>query len=148
MELRTRPKSDYLHKASFEDLYILTEHWKSDIEFYRDESRFLRILVDKYFIWLIKDGNIEKVQLLSNKLSKIIEQKKGLYNKLNLHLKHLEELIDNPFSHDENVFRDDHEKLENELTEFIRNFKAIKKEVFSMTEHVIEDEKLHHLLTF
>ncbi len=83
MELRVRPKSDYLHKASFEDLYILTEDWKSDIEFYRDESRFLRTLVDKYFIFMIKDGNISKVQSLSNKLSKSVEQKKEIYEKIN-----------------------------------------------------------------
>lgn len=147
MELRIRPKSDYLHKASWEDLYLLTEHWKSDIEFYRDESRFLRTLVDKYFIWLIEDGNIQMVQLLSNKLSKIITQKKAIYDKLNKHLNHLEELIENPFSHDSTKFRNEHSKLEDEFTVFVKNFKVIKKEIFAMTKHVIEDEKLHHLLT-
>lgn len=147
MELRIRPKSDYLHNASCEDLYLLTEFWKSEIEFYRIESRFLRMLVDKYFIWLIKDGNIEKVQSLSNKLSKITKHKKELFEKMNLHLKHLEELIENPFSHDETEFRDEHSKLEDEFTEFVKNFKTVKQEIFVSAEHVIEDEKLHHLLT-
>ncbi len=147
MELRIRPKSDYLHKASFENLYILTEHWKSDIDFYRDELRFLHTLIDKYFIWMIKEGNISKVQSLSNKLSKIIDQKKELFNTINKHLLHLEELIENSFSHDEKMFRDEHEILEDEFTEFVKNFKVLKKEIFAITEHVIEDEKLQYLLT-
>ncbi len=147
MELTLRPKSDYLHKVNTEELYVITEHWKSDIEFYRDESRFLRNLVSKYFIWLIKDGNIDKVQALSSKLSKTIKEKKEFYNKIIKHFAHLEELIENPFSHDEMKIRDEHEILENQFSEFVKNFKALKREIFKVTEHVIEEEKLKHLIS-
>jgi len=60
MELKAKADRSYLANSSWQDLYARTEHWKSDIEFYRDESRFLRTLIDKYFIWLIKDGNSPK----------------------------------------------------------------------------------------
>ena len=36
------------------ELYILTKHWKSDLEFYKDDLRFLHNLVDKYLIWITK----------------------------------------------------------------------------------------------
>jgi hypothetical protein len=146
MKLRIRPKSDFLHKASVEQLYILTEHWKSDIEFYGDESRFLHRLINKYFIWLIKDGNINNVQYLSNKLDKMIKQKKEIYKRINKHLRHFEEIIGNSFSHDENKFRDEHEILEDQISEFVKGFWKLKKEIFSVTEHVIEEEKIKHLI--
>ena len=147
MELKAKADRSYLANSSWQDLYARTEHWKSDIEFYRDESRFLRTLIDKYFIWLIKDGNIAKVQSLSNELSKTVLLKKEVYNKITKHLMHIEELMENPFSHDENKVKDEHLIIEDEFAEFVKKFKLLKREIFATTEHVIEDEKGRHLLT-
>ena len=67
-ELRLRPKSDYLHTAAFEELYVLGEHWQSVMEFYHLELDFLKKLIDKYFIWLLKDEHIAKVQVIVNEI--------------------------------------------------------------------------------
>ncbi len=147
MELKTKAKNNYLLHSSSEDLYARTEHWKSDVEFYRDESRFLRTLIDKYFIWLIEDGNILKVQSLSNELTQIIQLKKELYKNITKHLMHLEELIENPFSQNEQKVKNEHLIIEDEFAEFVKKFKLLKREIFAITEHVIEDEKVRHLLT-
>jgi hypothetical protein len=147
METKIKSKSEYLYNASWEDLYFSTEQWKSDIEFYRDETMFLRNLINKYFILLIEDGNIEKVQNISNKLSIAIKKKKNIYKLINKHLVHIEELIENAFSHDEKKFRDEHLNISDQISEFVKNFKMLKREIFILTEHVIENEKIKHLLT-
>jgi len=38
---RNRPKYNYIHEADWQQLIILTEHWKSDLLFYKDDIRFL-----------------------------------------------------------------------------------------------------------
>jgi hypothetical protein len=80
MELRIRPKSDYIGTANWQQLYALTEHWKSDMEFYKYEIQFLKQLINKYFIWLVEDERINKIRVLVNILRGMeIVQQKRLY---------------------------------------------------------------------
>lgn len=146
MEMRIRPKSDYLHKSSWEELYVLTKHWQSDLDFYRDEIRFLSDLMGKYFMWLVADDNIKHVNSLTKQLSDLGRNKEEIARQVKQHLKHLEALMENAFSQDEQKFRKEHEDLEDRLTGFIWNYKVLKKEIFKTTEKVIEEEKLNRLL--
>lgn len=147
MNLRIRPKSDYLQQAEWSELYVLAKHWQSDMEFYRDELRFLRGLVDKYFIWLIRDENIAQVQDMTGKLSEAGQNHEQLHERLKEHLKLLEGLISKSSNIDKVDFRKKHIELEDRITDFFKAFRSLKKEVFAMTEHVVSEEKLKHLLT-
>ncbi len=146
-ELRIRPNNDYLHTATWQELYVLGEHWQSDIAFYKDELRFLHHLVNKYFIWLLKDEPIQKVQTMAINIEKANKEAKRLDEKITRHLRHLGLLMENVFSHDEEQFRIDHARLEKELVEFNNTSRQVKKEVFAITEHMMASEKLQHLLS-
>lgn len=146
-ELRFRPKSDYLHTASWDQLYVLTEHWLTDMGFYNDEIRFLENLIDKYFMWLLDDQKIDNVQTLLRQLETTSKTRDALEQDIRKHLQHIEELKENAFSHDEQEYRDGQENLEEELMKFIHTFKQIKKEVFAATEEIMESEKLRNILT-
>lgn len=145
-DLSIRPKSDYLHTADWQQLYVLTEHWQKDMEFYKDELRFLYKLVDKYFIWLVDDEHIRMVQNIVNEIR--LDERKGneIREAIKLHLRHLESLMQNAFSQDEQKFRDEHSELEDALAQYAKDFRDIKKTVFQATELVMESEKLGHLL--
>lgn len=39
-----RPKGDFTWSAEYQQLYILTEHWESDLQFYKDDLQFLHHL--------------------------------------------------------------------------------------------------------
>ena len=143
---RTRPNNDYLYTANWNEVYVLTEHWKSDMAFVADELHFLDDLISKYFIWLTAEENVSKVQELVAQVHKLKERRNELEANINRHLMHIEELMENAFSHDEHQFRDEHVKLEEEMTRLTNDFKNLKKQVFEVTENVIESEKLEHLL--
>jgi hypothetical protein len=53
-------------------------------------------------------------------------------------LKHLE-LIDAPYKYDSHQCRTEHEKLEIEIDDFVKNFRK-KKEIFAITEKVMKKE--------
>lgn len=144
--MRIRPKSDYLHTASWEQLYALGEFWQNELAFYQDEMTFFHDLIDKYFMWLMEEPNIEKVQTLIRQLRKSHEKSVELIQKVNKHQMHFEELMENAFSHDEQKFREEHAQLEDEISAFVEGARNLKKEVFSVTENVMENERLKHLL--
>lgn len=138
--LSLRPKGDFTWSAEYQQLYILTEHWKSDLQFYKDDLQFLHNLIDKYFIWLINKEHLDEMRNLASGLSEIGKNCDALLEKTSKHLIHLSELIDDSFKYDSHKFRSEHEELENEIAAFVPKLRKIKKETFAVSEKVIEKE--------
>ena len=137
-EMRLRPKGDYLHTATWDELYVLTEHWKSDQDFFRDEIRFLYKLIDKFFVWLTHDENISNIQSVAARLSELNQEHERINEKLGDHLFNLESLIENEYGGSKEEFREEHVQLEESISEFVKNFREIKKEIFKVSEQIIE----------
>ncbi|MGO4919587.1 hypothetical protein [Maribacter spongiicola] len=139
---RNRPKDNYIHESDWKSLYALTEHWKSDMAFYNEDLKFLHHLIDKYFMWIAKKDNIDMVREIEVSLIDTDKKCDTLAKQIDRHLHHLAELIDNPFAYDSHTFRTEHEQLEDDLTLFVKQFRANRKEVFAITEHVINGEEM------
>ena len=144
MEFRTRPKSNYMLEAEWQELHALTIHWQSDVTFFGDELRFIDLLIDKYFTTLVDKNHIAITKDVTAKLSDIKKTYESLHQKVSIHLQHFENCVANPFASD--AFRNEHATLEDELVSFVKNFRDIKRSVFQLTEQVIKDEKEKHLI--
>lgn len=127
-------------------LFVLTEHWQSDLIFFADEMRFFRSLIDRHFMVLIEQENIEKTRAIALSLADLENEKLRLEQKTAGHLKHLSALIENSFSHDSQIIKDEHKEMEIAMADFARRFRLVKKDIFKLTEHVMESEKARHLL--
>lgn len=138
--LSLRPKGDFIWTAEYQQLYILTEHWYSDLQFYKEELIFLNHLIDKYFIWLVHKEHLDEMRILVSSLTETSKNCDELLEKTAKHLSHLAELIDDPFKYDSHKFRSEHEELENKITSFVKQFRKTKKETFTVSEQVIEKE--------
>ena len=139
---RNRPKDNYIHEADWKSLFVLAEHWKSDMAFYNEDLKFLHHLIDKYFMWIAKKDNIDMVREIEVSLIDTDKKCDGLVKKIDTHLHHLAELINSPFAYDSHIFRTEHEQLEDDLTLFVKQFRANRKEVFAITELVINGEEM------
>ncbi|QCX38544.1 hypothetical protein FF125_08910 [Aureibaculum algae] len=145
---RYRPKDNFIQEADWKELFVLTEHWKSDLLFFADDIKFLHDLIDKYYLWIARKEHIDKVQEIEINLLNVDRQNALLLKKTNKHLEHLEALIDNPFKYDAYEFRNEHEQLEDDLSDFLKSFRKNRKEVFSITEFIIDKEELVRHLDF
>ena len=141
-EMRLRPKSDYLEKANWEQLYILCEHWQKEIAFYKDELRFLRRLVSRYFLWLEHEENIAKANALVVDIKKTEQETEWLDQAIQRHMSHISDLMRNAFSRDEAEFREDHTELEDKMAGYLQLFRKLKSEVFAVSEYIMETEEL------
>ncbi len=145
-DYRMRPKGDYLHKASLEELYALTEQWEKDLDFFHDELTFMRDVISRYFIWITKEDYLEEVQGIVQRIQNLETQRERLHNQMTDHLEDVHLLLENPFSHDEMQFRNEHQALEDAIALFVKDARALKQAVFHVTRDAWNDEKLHHLL--
>jgi hypothetical protein len=69
--LRNKPKGNYINKVDWPKLYVLVEHWKSGLEFYTKDLKFLHHWIDKYFMWISKKENIDMLRKIEIELLKI-----------------------------------------------------------------------------
>ncbi|KKM87407.1 hypothetical protein LCGC14_1269160 [marine sediment metagenome] len=141
-DFRTRPKGQYIYECDWQQLYVLTEHWKSDLTFYAGDLRFLHHLIDKYFMWISKKDNIDMVREIEVNLLQTDEQCGIMLHRVNRHLHHLAELIDNSIPDDATKFRNEHERLEDDLVKFVKDFRSNRKEIFTVTDYLMDTEKL------
>jgi cysteinyl-tRNA synthetase len=133
-------KADFSYTEEYQQLYLLTEHWQSDLEFYKNALRFLHYLIDKYFVWFAHKEHYDEMTNLASRLSAITRICDNLLRKTSENLNHLTGLIDEPFKYDFHEFKSEHDELENEIVLFIKKFREIKKESFAFSEQVIEQE--------
>jgi len=143
---RDRPKGKFIQEANWQELYVLTQHWKKDLEFYKDDLRFLLGLIDKYFIWITENENLDSVRKIGRNLLKISEKSEDLLEKVNKHILQLGKLVERPDKVESRIFRLEHEHLEDEIADFVKSYRENRKEVFTITEYVVDNEKLVHLL--
>jgi hypothetical protein len=139
-------ESDFLKDGPWDELYVLTQHWKSDLEFYRDDLHFLHNLVDKYFMWLTKTENLLSVKELKRGLANLKNQNADLLAKVGQHAIQLGNLIENIKKAHAGIVVTEHEHLEEEMAAFVKSFRKNRKEVFKITEYVIDGEKLADIM--
>ena len=138
--LKRKPKADYTWEAQWQQLYVVAEHWYSDLQFYTDDLKFLYNLIEKYFMRLTQDGNLDEMRDVAKELSQENKSCGELLDKIALHLKNLAELIASPQRYDSHEIRKEHENLEDEIDSFVRKFRKNRKTIFSLTEKVMKRE--------
>ena len=130
----------------WQELYVLTEHWRSDLEFYRDDLRFLHHLVDKYFIWITKSENLEMVKEIMVQTYDLENRCQSLMDQIKAHMHSLSVHAESPTDKSLTRVTEEHLLLETSIYNFVKEFRANRKEVFRITEYIIDSEELTSLL--
>ena len=140
-------KAMAMKSNQWEDLYILAEHWESDLRFYSDDLRFLHHLVDKYFIWITKSENLELVRELMLQILHLEKECKELLEKVLAHKSELSQFSMEGREVSIAETGDHHRKLRSEISDFVKGFRSNRTEVFRITEYVIDSEELSGLMS-
>ncbi len=133
-------------KSNWEELYFLAKHWKSDLEFYKDELRFLHNLIEKYLIWITKKENLKSVADIRKAEHNLSLHCEALREKVSSHLEMAATIAKEHTGTSAEKFFKNHEELENEIASFVKTFRESRKEVFKVTEYVMDSEELRNIL--
>ncbi len=138
-----RIKGSEIH---WEELYILSDHWKSDLEFYKDDLRFLHHLIDKYIIWITKDENLKLVEDIKNHLLELKTEGSNLLKKVLEHRNEIGHVIDHSSAIKESYTKKEHLELEKAISQYVKDFRDNRKSVFQITEYIMDSEELPNVL--
>lgn len=126
----------------WEQLYFLANHWKSDLEFFRDDLRFLHLLMDRHILWVTLPESSERVKEVESKLLSLKKQCRQLLKKTGKHTSLLARLLEQSPEADRQAVKDIHAQLETEFANFVKNFREIRKETFKVSEYIMDSESL------
>lgn len=143
MEITAQPSVQ--QTLFLQQIHIATHHWLNDMAFFDDEIRFLSSLLEKYFLFLLSDEHVNRIQMLSEQLKKTSIVKNIIKDDLLKHQSHLDSTLKNSIENREDFLTLEHARIEEELTELTKSFKDIKHEIFKITEEVMKSEKLNTL---
>ncbi|MEQ8687056.1 MAG: hypothetical protein RIE86_17275 [Imperialibacter sp.] len=134
-------------KSFWSEQYVMAERWQSDLKFDKDELRFLKKLIDKYFLWLIDEKHLETTQKVANRLSHFEKNTLATEAKVARHMHHLAALIENPSLPNASTCENEHNTLKKALADLQMELRAVKKEIFQLAEHVMDSNKAQRLLS-
>jgi hypothetical protein len=133
-------------KSTWTQMYSISERWRLDMDFFCDELVFFTGLIDKYFMGLLAEKDLEGTQKTVAELSELDSRQIDFVHKLVQHQQRLTNLIQDPFSHEVQLCQQGHVELEKEISEFVRDFRLVKRKVFQLAANAIESQKVKHLL--
>jgi hypothetical protein len=123
-DFRNISKDNYSQEGAWQKLYVLSEQWKSNLLFYKDDIRFLHHLIDTYSLWISKNARIERMQEMEVNLLKVDKECALLLERTICQLQYLAQSNDEPFRHDSHQFRAEHKIFEEELAQLVKDFKT------------------------
>ncbi len=128
------------HK-SIDDLHQVTIRWQSETEFWKDEIRFFQDLIDKHFMQMVSQENLEYTEFMVDELTEIRDKQLPNLNKLvQEHETHLGNMLDHK-DFTEKEYRFEHIDLAKKMLGFMKDFKVLKKDVFLLVEKIREKQK-------
>lgn len=139
---KNKPQPPTGTEPSWEQLYILANHWKSDLEFYKEDLRFLHHLVEKYVIWITLSENLALVKTIESNLFGLKEQAEALLGRVSKHQKQLGQRN----GKDSLAITQEHQALEQAFALFVKQFRKNREETFKISEYVIDSESLGHIM--
>lgn len=131
---------------SWEQLYILANHWKSDLEFYKEDLGFLHHLVEKYVIWITLSENLALVKSIESNQQGLKEQAEALLLRVSEHQKQLGQEVARKNRKASPSIMQEHEALEQALAMFVKQFRKNREETFKISEYIIDSESLAHIM--
>lgn len=124
--------------AELQELYLISKHWVSDLEFFARDLSFLQKLVERGYSQLKKHEVNENLLQLKLNVLNLQTQSVALRQNVTQYLSQLERLIDNTNDSYELGLIETHSALELEIGNLFRTFKSVKQRVFKLTSERIK----------
>lgn len=137
----------YIEWKTPDEMHFSSLQWKSELNFIKDEHRFFEDMLKEYTMPIIESQLFEVVRELIQQLDHSREKLSSLEQKVNDHSNRLQKLledIDEP--REGRVYRDEHKQLLNEVMHFSRQYKRLKKDIFTAVTKALKQQKQKRLL--
>ncbi len=124
------------------NLYTLNKQWISEINFLGDEMKFMNDLLEKFFPNFINQEHINRIQLIKMQLDTLNIVRKNIKTDILRHQENIEDVINQSSAKSDAFLQLEDERMDEELRDFNKSFKQLKKEIFDITRVLLHSNKI------
>ncbi|WP_347925540.1 hypothetical protein [Pontimicrobium sp. SW4] len=143
----TQTNTKYVEWLNAETMYKNSIEWLSDLEFMKDEQLFFDDLIKSYTLQLIDSKYFKKSKKIIDTLSKL-QTKTDLFIKyVKNHKNDLKIMVDGINQPKEEAdYKNEHRRLIVEINNFVKEYREVKTNLFSVIKIIMKEEKLKKLI--
>ena len=146
--LKNNLEETVIKDTNWESLYLLTDNWKKELEFYYFDISFLEILIENYFSELLMYENLDELRELQIEVFELKSQCEYLLNDTRINLESIVCIINGTYIHTPSGFKIENEQLGDTIVRFIDNERKMRRVVFCMIKDVFENQKKKQVWKF
>ena len=135
-------KDDLTPDNELEKLYELNRHHIAELIFFDDEVKFLKGLLNRYFIEDLLCEHINKSQMIDSRLSQLVFVKTNIARDALVYQGNLQVKFKDINAHNLYFFKLESDRIEEEMKDLNRNFKHIKIEIFQLSKEIMGFEPM------
>ena len=121
--------------------------WLSELRFAKDEELFFDDLIKSYTLQLIDSKHFSESKNIVQKLSALRKETNTLINTTINHENGLKIMVDGKNEiNKENAYKDEHAKLIITMSTFLKKYRALKSQLFTLIKSIIKEGKQKRLL--
>lgn len=142
-----KTSAKYVEWLSAEEMHQASRGWISELKFIKDEQHFFDDLIKAYTLQLIDSENFLKSKEIVETLNKLQKKNKALIKIIIVHENKLEIMVDGiDEPKKEETYKDRHRELIVKVSEYLKEYRALKLKLFEIVKGVMVKEKQKFLL--
>jgi len=148
MEKTVHPAGILGKPTNWQNHYLKCEEIKSELVFYTKDLRFLQQLLDRYFNEMVKNEPLDEIRESLMRFQDICYNCDRLMKRVKDQQSNLINLMKSTSDQAHDTLLKEQIKIENRSTLLNKNFKIVKKEMFTIADHVLETNKVNENPTY
>lgn len=128
--------------SELQRLYQLSKHQLSDLVFLDDEMKFIKSVIFKYFLPMMHDYNVNRIQLINSHLSQLNLVKANVSKDLMVYQGQLNSNINGLAFQSTDFLKLASERINDEIKDLNKSFRNIKREIFTIYKDLTSKEVL------
>lgn len=137
----------YVEWLSAEEMHEASKNWLSELNFIKDEHLFFENLVTQFTPQLIALDNFSNNKEIIDAINRSQKQNHTLIEAIKIHENELQIMVDGINQlEEEKAYTKEHSDLIIAMTDFLKEYKSLKTQLFEIIKNIKKDDKNRHLL--
>lgn len=128
-------------------MHEASKEWLSELNFIKDEHLFFEDLITQFTSQLIAFGNFSSNKEIIDAINRSQKQNNTLVEAVKVHENELKIMVDEIDQiEEEKAYTKEHSDLIIAITEFLKEYKLLKTQLFDIIKSIKKEDKNRHLL--
>ena len=137
----------YVEWLSADEMHQASKEWLSELRFIKDEHLFFEDLIRSNTSLIIESGKFSDVKEVIDIINKSQKRNNVLIESIKIHENELKIMVDGVDQiEEEKAYTKEHSDLIIAISEFTKEYKSLKTQLFDIIKSIKKKEKLRHLI--